>query len=87
LIDLTLLVHGGELERERITSAITATFSRRGTHTPPLQLDPPPAEWFKQFAELSESCLAGAKMSDSFETVKAFYNGIADSKRGTQERH
>jgi len=81
LIDLALLVHAGELEPARVSSAIGATFARRGTHRVPRQLDPPPAEWFNQFAELSESCLAGANMSDAFETVRAFCDRLAESKR------
>ena len=81
LVDLALLVHAGELEPSRVSSAIDATFERRGTHTVPRQIDPPPTEWLTQFAELSENCLAGASMSDAFETVKAFCDGLAESPK------
>jgi hypothetical protein len=64
-----------------VSAAIEATFGRRATHALPRRLDPPPAEWLKQFAELSEVCLAGATMSDAFETVRTFYNGLAKSER------
>jgi hypothetical protein len=81
LVDLALLVHAGEMEPSMASLAINATFARRGTHPVPRQLDPPPAEWFNQFAELSESCLAGTSMSDAFETVRAHYDGLAESER------
>ena len=81
LVDLALLVHAGRLKPARVSSAIDATFARRGTHAVPRQLDPPPAKWLVQFAELSESCLAGASMSAAFETVRAFYDALAESER------
>jgi len=72
LVDLALLVHEGELEPSIVNAAIGATFGRRATHAVPRRLDPPPAEWLNQFAELSESCLAGASMGDAFEMVRSF---------------
>jgi len=80
LVDLALLVHAGGLEPSRTSSAINGTFGRRGTHIVPRQLDPPPAEWLSQFAELSESCLAGASMSGAFEMVRAFWERLAESE-------
>jgi hypothetical protein len=78
LVDLALLVHAGGLEPLRTSSAINATFGRRGTHAVPRQLDPPPPEWLSQFAEMSQSCLAGASMNDAFEMVRAFCDGLAE---------
>jgi hypothetical protein len=83
LVNLALLVHAGKLKPARVSSAINATFARRATHHVSRQLDPPPAEWLVQFAELSEGCLAGASMSDAFETVRAFYDALAESERLT----
>jgi hypothetical protein len=80
LVDLALLVRAGELARHIVSAALDATFGRRATHAVPRRLDPPPAEWLKQFAELSEVCLAGASMSDAFETVRAFYDGLVESE-------
>ena len=80
LVDLVLLVHVGELEPSIAGAAIRATFARRATHAVPRHLDPPPAEWLNQFAEMSKACLAGASMSDAFETVRAFYQDLAESE-------
>jgi AcrR family transcriptional regulator len=80
LVDLALLVRAGELVPPIVSAALDATFGRRATHTVPRRLDPPPAEWLKQFAELSEVCLAGVSMSDAFETVRAFYDSLVESE-------
>ena len=50
-----------------------------------LAIDPPPAEWLNQFTELSESCLAGAHMSDAFETVLRLYDRNEMPKSGGDE--
>jgi predicted protein tyrosine phosphatase len=80
LVDLGLLVRDGELQPSVVRAAIDATFGRRATHAVPRRLDPPPAEWLNQFAELSEDCLAGVSMSDAFEMVRAFWNDLAESE-------
>jgi len=78
LVDLALLVRAGELEPSIVNAAIAATFGRRATHAFPGHLDPPPAEWLKQFAELSENCLASASMGDAFAALRAFYDELAE---------
>ena len=80
MIDLALLVQAGELVADRVNSALAATFERRATHAVPRQLDPPPVEWIKQFADLSENCLAGLDMDDAFRRVRAFYEGLEQSE-------
>ncbi|HMD70182.1 MAG TPA: nucleotidyl transferase AbiEii/AbiGii toxin family protein [Bryobacteraceae bacterium] len=81
LVDLALLVRAGELKPSMVSLAVDATFGRRGTHDVPRQLDPPPTEWFSQFAELSESCLDGATMTDAFEGVRTFLNDLQAAER------
>ena len=81
LVDLALLVRAGELVPPIVSAALDATFGRRATHAVPRRLDPPPEEWLNQFAELSESCLSGASMSDAFETVRAFLNDLQAAER------
>jgi hypothetical protein len=80
LVDLALLVRAGELKSSIVNAAIDATFGRRATHAVPGHLNPPPAEWLNQFAELSESCLAGASMGDAFEMVRSFCEHLAESE-------
>jgi hypothetical protein len=81
LVDLALLVRSGELVPPIVSAAIEATFGRRATHAVPQRLDAPPAEWLKQFAELSEGCLDGATMTDAFEEVRAFLNYLQAAER------
>ena len=80
LIDLALLVQAGELVADRVNSALGATFERRATHAAPRRLDPPPDAWIKQFADLSENCLAGLNMDDAFRKVRAFWEGLEQSE-------
>lgn len=54
LVDLVLLVHSGQLDPHRVRQALRATFETRGTHSLPVQLPMPPAEWRDPYAALAE---------------------------------
>lgn len=45
LVDMTLLIDSGGLDRRRVADALHLTFERRGTHELPASLIPPPADW------------------------------------------
>jgi hypothetical protein len=45
LVDLVLLLHLGEVEPERVSRALRATFEMRGTHPLPTRLPEPPEDW------------------------------------------
>jgi hypothetical protein len=54
LVDLVLLLHTGQIELERISRALRATFKRRGTHPIPAKLPEPPGDWAEPYAALAQ---------------------------------
>ena len=56
LVDLVLLIERHEMAPARIRAAVEATFARRNTHVPPVEVPPPPSEWGKPFAVLATEC-------------------------------
>jgi hypothetical protein len=73
LVDLALLIGGGELDRQRILDALHLTFDRRGTHTLPTALDAPSPEWMIPFQTLAEECGMQPDLAAAFEIVAKFY--------------
>ena len=53
LADLVLLVDSGELDPERSSKALKATFEIRNTHELPYRLPQPPVEWTDSYAALA----------------------------------
>jgi hypothetical protein len=72
LIDMMLLIHGGNLRQEKIVAAIGATFTRRATHEVPQKLDSPPAEWTPVFDALAKECGLAMTMKEGFELTREF---------------
>jgi hypothetical protein len=55
LVDLALIADLAELDGDRLATAIAATFERRGTHSIPLVLPPPPRSWSTPYRQLAAS--------------------------------
>jgi hypothetical protein len=72
LIDMMLLIHGGNLRQEKIVAAIGATFTTRATHEVPQKLDSPPAEWTPVFDALAKECGLAMTMKEGFELTREF---------------
>jgi hypothetical protein len=72
LIDMMLLIRGGNLEQEKTAGAIRATFTRRATHEVPRKLDSPPAEWAPVFGALAKECGVAMTMKEGFELTREF---------------
>jgi Nucleotidyl transferase AbiEii toxin, Type IV TA system len=72
MIDMTLLIRGGNLEQEKTAAAIRATFKRRATHEVPRKLDSPPAEWAPVFDALAKECGVAMTMKEGFEVTREF---------------
>ncbi len=83
LVDLALLVESGGLIEERIQEAVRLTFQRRGTHTFPMSLVPPPADWTKRFDSLAEECRLPKSVDGVFDQVRAYVEAVLPA--GTQK--
>jgi hypothetical protein len=76
LVDLALLVESDRLVEERIQEAVRLTFQRRGTHTFPMSLLPPPADWTTRFEALAEECGLPKSMDSVFDGVHAYVKAV-----------
>jgi len=76
LIDMMLLIRGGNLEQEKTVIAIRATFKRRATHEVPRKLDSPPAEWAQVFDALAKECGLAMTMKEGFELTRRFISAL-----------
>jgi len=56
VVDMTLLLRLGTLDRERLREAIRKTFALRDTHALPVELPEPPASWNAPYQTLAAEC-------------------------------
>ncbi len=76
LVDLLLLVESGSLDPERVAQCISATFRRRGTHSVPALLEPPPQAWAGPFADLARQCGLNPDVLAAFARVAELFSGL-----------
>ena len=76
LVDLGLLIGGGEFDRQRILDALHLTFERCETHPLPAALGAPPSEWTIPFQTLAEECGMQPDLAAAFEMVAKFYEEV-----------
>ena len=69
LVDMTLLIDSGGLDRRRVADALHLTFERRGTQELPASLIPPPADWQIPFRALAEQCRLAGDLAAVFAEV------------------
>jgi hypothetical protein len=75
LVDLVILIERGALELTQLRTALSATFSTRGTHPLPKMLPPPPTHWGVDFPEMaSEAGLSTTDIVAAFTVLGAFWN-------------
>ena len=72
LIDMVLLIRSGKLDKKKTAAAVRATFTKRGTHAVPAELDPPPAEWGPVFDALAKECGLAMKIEEGFAVARGF---------------
>jgi hypothetical protein len=75
LVDLTLLIGSGGLDKQRILDALRLTFERRGTHDL-ASLLPPPADWQIPFQALAEECGLPTDVAAAFAGVQEFLEEV-----------
>jgi hypothetical protein len=74
LIDLVLLIDSDSLNLERVRDALVGTFERRGTHSLPASLEPPPEFWRPVFQRLAEQCGISPNIDSQFQRVQQFFD-------------
>jgi len=82
LVDLTLLIKSGGLEKMRILDALHLTFDRRGTHDLAVALVPPPVDWQIPFRALAEECGLPTDIAVVFATVQQFLDEVKARRPG-----
>ncbi len=86
LMDLVLLIENGLPESTQITRALQATFTRRNTHTLPLQLEPPPDNWKEPYAALAaEHNMSYETIETAYECLVTYWNKLAFISKAEKE--
>jgi len=80
LVDLSLLIGSGGLDKPRILQALRLTFERRATHNL-ASLVPPPADWQVPFQALAEECGLPTNVVAVFVGVQAFVEEVLALRR------
>lgn len=78
LADLVLFIEMGQLDTERVTACLRATFARRKTHDLPVVLDTPPDAWAARYAAFAEECDLRAKtLEEAFALLSSYWERAA----------
>ena len=80
LVDIALLIERGELNPERVRSAIRATFERRKTHPMPKRLEKPAKNCDKPFTALANECGLKESIGEAFAIFDGFFGAIMGSR-------
>jgi hypothetical protein len=79
LVDMVLLIQSATLDRNKLTEAIAVTFERRKTHSLPVTLPVPPAEWQNPYRALGRECDLAGQLEDAFALLRTFVEPILGS--------
>ena len=74
LVDLVLLIERGALEVDAVARAVRETFDRRTAHALPELLDPPPADWEREYAAMAAQVAVGATTLVAAHALLATYH-------------
>jgi hypothetical protein len=76
LVDLVLILEHEAPATERVSTAVYATFRRRGTHPVPEVVPEPPSAWAKPFAALAAECGLDRTLMTAHQRVEAFWQSV-----------
>lgn len=77
LVDMILLIQSGTLDAAAVAKALVRTFDRRGTHSLPTALEPPPSDWSMPFQRLADDCQLDRSVNKAFVELAQFYKVLA----------
>lgn len=81
LVDILMLANFTDIERERLSQAIRATFDSRETHPIPTAVPSPPASWSQAFGLLAKSVgLDDLTLAQAHERMQTFLDPILAGK-------
>jgi hypothetical protein len=81
LVDLVLILEHEAPATDRLSTAVDATFRRRGTHTVPDVVPEPPSGWAKPFAALATECRLQHSVGTAHERVETFWRRLTEKRR------
>lgn len=77
LVDLIIIIEHGLPGKRLVSSAVEATFKRRGTHDIPKDLEIPPAALAGTYADMAQDCGVGKKtMAEAFVFLKEYWRDL-----------
>jgi hypothetical protein len=76
LVDLVLLATHEPFLASELRTALEETFAARRTHSLPVRLPPPPAEWARPYAELADQVGIAPALEDGYQQARAFLDSI-----------
>jgi len=71
VVDMSLLLRLGTLDRERLMEAIRTTFALRNTHVLPALLPKPPASWERPYRTLATECGLDWTLQEALQRIEA----------------
>lgn len=86
LVDLVLLALHEPFVAGELRTALEEVFNARGTHPLPAALPPPPAEWARPYAALSEQVGVALELDDGYGRARAFLDPILGDASGQHDR-
>jgi hypothetical protein len=76
LVDIVLLTKNFTINKEQMADSLKRTFKLRKTHSLPIELSQPPADWEETFLELANESKLKLDLAGAFKHLKDFYGAI-----------
>ena len=76
LVDMVMLIERGDLDKDRVTESITATFGRRNTHPLHTPLEPPPEQWRPVYERLANECSLAIDIDTAYKNLRGYVEEV-----------